>query len=388
MIHVLHVMMWLTNSTGIFFPFWLRLPAILADSASLWVVSRIFARRLDEPSIRWTLLLLAVSPVLILVSGFHGNTDSVVILFVLLSVWFTADRASGAALGAAMCVKVFPLIVLPVLFFYRPGLRRRARFLASAAAVIVVGWSPYLFEQPAAILHQVIGYQSRYGSWGLSWLASHLTFIRDGWNNAFRQKGAYAVMAVITIAAFAVNRSRKKPSAYAQVGCALFFFLAASSGFGVQYLAWLVPWTVGLGIIPVAFFTAASGAFLFLVYNYWSGGFPWYLADSNCVGDFAGHLDYFQALCWFSVIVLVWAAWHRHSSTTLPNLRTRLAASALAVSLVVYPMWKQLRVDVRTWPPAADRAALVSILVSENTPAITRPIPCAYLVAGEFSNAR
>jgi len=253
---------------------------------------------------------------------------------------------------------------------------------------MVVCWSPYLFRDPVAIYHQVIGYQSRYGNWGLSWLASHL--IRDEWNKAFQHKGAYAVLAVIAVAACVVNRSRKKPGVYAQVGAALFFFVATSNGFGVQYLAWLVPWTVGLGIIPVAFFTAASGAFLFLVYNYWSGGLPWYLADSNCVGDFSGHLDYFQALCWFSVIVLAWAAWNRQPPIPLPTLRTRLLLSALSIPLLAYPMWKQIRVDARTWPPSADRAALVSIhasLVSINAAgeirkAATGPIPCASDAAG------
>ena len=53
--------------------------------------------------------------------------------FVLLSVWFTrreggSDWASGAAFGAAMCIKMLPLIVLPVLFFCRPGLRRKSDF--------------------------------------------------------------------------------------------------------------------------------------------------------------------------------------------------------------------------------------------------------------------
>lgn len=280
MIHVLSALTWLAKTTGIFFPFWIRLPAILADAASLWIVYRIFSQRLHEPVIRWALLLLAISPVLILVSGFHGNTDPVVMFFVLLSVWLTQDGfgkgdmtdwASGAAFGAAMCIKILPLIVLPVLFFCRSGIRRRAIFVSSAAAVMLICWSPYLFREPIPIYRQVIGYQSIYGHWGLSWLAYYLTFFRDEWHDALQRYGAWVVLATITAASWAVNRSRSKPAVYTQVGAALFFFLAASNGFGVQYLTWLVPWTVGLGMVPVAFFNLASGAFLLLVYNYWSG---------------------------------------------------------------------------------------------------------------------
>lgn len=198
MIHVLTAMMWLAKTTGIAFPFWLRLPAIVADAASLWIVSRIFVNRLNEPAVRWALFLLAISPTLILVSGFHGNTDPVVMFFVLLSVWITqdgigagdiTDLASGSAFGAAMCIKILPIIVLPVLFFCRPGLRRRAVFLIAAAAVMVVCWSPYLFRDPAAIFNQVIGYQSIYGHWGLSWLFYRLPFFRDEWHDVFQRYG-------------------------------------------------------------------------------------------------------------------------------------------------------------------------------------------------------
>jgi hypothetical protein len=373
MIHALSAMTWLAKATGIFFPFWLRLPAIVADSASLWIVSRIFARRLNEPAIRWALLLLAISPTLILVSGFHGNTDPVVMFFLLLSVWLTQDGigkgdmtdwASGAAFGAAMCIKVLPIIVLPVLFFCRPGLRRRAIFLFAAAAVTVICGSPYLFRNPVEIFAQVIGYRSIYGHWGLSWLAWHLPFFRDSWHDAFQNYGGYVVLIVIAVAAFLVNRSQRGPAVYAQTGAALFFFLAASNGFGVQYLAWLVPWTVGVGIIAVAFFTAASGAFLFLVYNWWSGGFPWYLADSNFVGDFSGHLDYFLTVCWLSVIGLAWAVWKPRPA--LPNIRNRVLLSALAILVFAYPIWTQLHVDARKYPPSVDHAALDSIYADEH----------------------
>jgi hypothetical protein len=374
MIHVLAVMTWLAKTTGIAFPFWLRLPAIVADTASFWIVTRIFSARINERAVRRALLLLAISPTLILVSGFHGNTDPVVMLFVLLSVWITqdhigdgdkADWASGAAFGAAMCVKILPVIVLPALFFYRPGLRRRAIFVAAAVGVTIVCWSPYLFRDPAAIVHQVFGYQSIYGHWGLSWLACQFTWFRDEWHEAFQHYGSFVALGIVAVAAFFVNRSPNKPTVYAQTGAALFFFLSVCAGFGVQYLAWLVPWTVGLGIIPVTFFTLSSGALLLLVYNWWSGGFPWYLADSNYVGDFTPHLDYFLTICWISVIVLAVAVWRRKPG--FPALGIRVACSVLAAAIFVFPMWRQLRtIDARTYAPSTDRAALKAIRAEED----------------------
>jgi hypothetical protein len=366
MIHVLAAMQWLAKTTGIFFPFWLRLPAILADAGSLWVVWRIFAPRFAEPAVRWSLLLMALSPVSILVSGFHGNTDPVVMFFLLLSVWAAGEDTelrSGAAFGAAMCVKVLPLIVLPVLFFYRREWRRRIVFLCSAVIVMLVCWSPYVFRDPGPIFRQVIGYQSLYGHWGLTWIASHMTFFRDSWHDAFQAYGAYLVLGVIAVSAWLVNRSPDRPSPYAQTGAAFFFFLTVTNGFGVQYLAWLAPWTVGVAIVPVTFFALAAGAFLFLAYNYWCGGLPWFLADSNYVGDFSGHLDYFLMLCWISVAVLAGCAW-RKASTPAP--RDRILWSAAAVLVIFFPAWRQVtRVDMRRYPAAADHAALTTIRAHE-----------------------
>ncbi len=366
MIHVLALMSWLAKSTGVFFPFWLRLPAILADLGSLWVLLRIFVPRLSEPLIRWGLLLFAFSPTLILVSGFHGNTDSVVMFCLLVCVWRgERDPEAGAAFGAAMCVKILPIVVLPVLFFSRRDWHRRMIFLASAAAVIVIAWSPYLFRNPADIYRQVVHYSSIYGHWGLTWLAAwHMPFFHDSWHDAFQRWGSYLSLAIITVAAWVLNRKSERPSVYTQIGAAFFFFLAAANGFGVQYLAWLVSWTIGISIIPVVFFAAASGAFLLAVYNFWAGGFPWFLADSNYVGDFVPHLDYLLTLCWISVIVLAAAVWKRRTST--PARGTMLAAAALGIAFIAWPLWNQvLRVDRRTYPAVDDHAALSAIRARE-----------------------
>src|SRR5581483_5809784 len=104
----------------------------------------------------------------------------------------------------------------------------------------------------------------------------------------------------------------------------------------------------------VAFFQLASGTLLSLVYNCWAGGFPWYLADAYYVGDFTGHLDYFQILSWLSVVALVWSScsesgWIPKPPRT-PRLRLRFAQPLLATSLLFYPMAKELRNDARIYP--------------------------------------
>src|SRR5262249_4627353 len=168
-----------------------------------------------------------------------------------------------------------------------------------------------------------------------------------------------------------MNWPESRGSLYAQVGLLFFVFLALSNGFGVQYLAWLVPWTAGAGALPAAAFHLTSGAFLFLVYRSWLGGGPWSLADSNRVGDWLGHLDYFQVLCWASVVALAWAAWRRMRSDVpasavsfgLPARAAPIVAAGIAAALVGYPVVRQLRRE----PAGQERADVERQLLTIRT---------------------
>jgi Flp pilus assembly protein TadD len=377
---VLRAMGWLADTTGIFFPFWLRLPGILADAGSLWLVWRLLGSRVAEPSIRWAALMLAASPVTVLVSGFHGNTDGVMIFFVLLSAYLTetgrSGWAAGAAFGLAMSFKVVPVIAAPVMLLSQPDRWRRVTFLGALLLVLGLGWSPFLFEDPVYVLGKVFGYRSYSGHWGLSFFTSELARLGTGWaflNRTFSELGAYLLLVVIAALSVWMNRSIPRPSLYVQLGMVFFTFLALSNAFGVQYLAWVVQWTAGLGALPAAVFHVTSGAFLFLVYNYWSEGFPWYLADSNRIGDWRGHLDYFQVLCWLSVVFLAWVSWRqmRRGETTslwpfrVPAQVSPLVVVAIAGAFVGFPMARQLRRDATAFERTSPEHALLAIRANQ-----------------------
>lgn len=296
MARALLVMGALADRTGIPFPFWLRLPAILADAVSVWLVWRLISTQACPPLVGraglWAVLLLAAAPVSVMISGYHGNTDPVMIGLVLLSVYLWERRRSaplaGAALGMALNVKAVPLVFLPTLFLYVSGWRR-AVYLAVAAAVVFAGSLPYVLQDPAVIARKVLGYGSYYGHWGLSRILSDVApggGLAAQLNDAFVANGRYVALGLPAIAALAMNtphllRRTVRPPLYVQLGVVAALFLAVTPGFGVQYLAWLVPWVPAAGALATIAFFSATGLFLFLVYDYWSGGFPWYTADAR-----------------------------------------------------------------------------------------------------------
>ena len=70
-------------------------------------------------------------------------------------------------------------------------------------------------------------------------------------------------------------RPRPFPNAlFVRAGFIIFLFLSVAPGFGVQYLAWLVPWVVARGVRPTAIFYLAGALFLLAYYTPAGGGFP------------------------------------------------------------------------------------------------------------------
>ena len=116
---------WLAATTGAPFGLLLRAPFALLDLGSAWLLMRLFS---DSPYRYAVLAGYWLSPVAILFSAYHGNTDSAIAFFVLLSM-LAATRgrvlAAGAALGVGLWIKLPALIAAPALFFCLPAWRDR-----------------------------------------------------------------------------------------------------------------------------------------------------------------------------------------------------------------------------------------------------------------------
>ena len=107
------------EKNGITFPFLLRLPGIVADFV---VVCALLASKKREPIgiPTWALCLLAVSPVSLMVSGFHGNTDSIMVMFLVLAACQCVRNqpiSCGIFLALSCQIKIVPLLCLPVFLF-------------------------------------------------------------------------------------------------------------------------------------------------------------------------------------------------------------------------------------------------------------------------------
>jgi hypothetical protein len=275
MIHVLKALGFLTDISGVPFRFWLRLLPTLADIGSVLLVSSFLENRKERFLV---LLALALSPISIIINGYHGNTDGLMIAFVVLSIYLTQCQKSillgGVAFGMACSVKVVPVLFVPALIVYLPDFRSRVKFSVAAVGFFLVSSLPYIAQEPITIVKSLFGYGSIYGSWGFSQLLAIFSAVQYA-HQPYEPLGIHGVVASIlkyltlllicTVSVW-MNFRKTRPSLLTQCGTVMSLFLFLTPGFGPQYLVWLVPFVAALGFRAALACYCVGG--LYLAYKY------------------------------------------------------------------------------------------------------------------------
>jgi hypothetical protein len=155
------------------FPFFLKLPGILASFGS--VLALLWLQRRFPRIPTYGLILFAASPIAFMIDGFHGNFDSILV-FLLLGAACTcvSERPSwlacAALLALAAQVKVVALLVAPAFAFFWLNRGRGIHFIVVTGLAILAGWLPGLLAAPLPFLKNVVGYGSVWGVWGVTYL--------------------------------------------------------------------------------------------------------------------------------------------------------------------------------------------------------------------------
>ena len=288
----------LSESSGIPFAVLLRAPIAAVDLGSVFLLARL----LRESRYRWLAAgLYAIQPVAIVLSAYHGNTDSAIAFFLLLAAT-SAVRGqairTGVALGASLWIKLPGLLALPALLLSFP--RWRDRFACGAAVVVtgVATCAPMIALDPRLLYQRVFGYRGQFlhttagePIWGPLGLLGLFFDLGDGIRAFAIETGRiwfeYDTF-VVLVPVLALAWLRRGERTATGIGKTLAACYAVTYGFSTrwafQYLAWSAPFWLLSG--PV-FFTGAtllSGAYLYGLYAWLCGDLllrgPW---------DFVGH---------------------------------------------------------------------------------------------------
>ncbi len=157
--------------TGLRFPVVFKLVPIAADALCLVLLWKIWRRRSAHPAAPLAAVaIFSFSPDAILVSAYHGNHDPLVGLFVLAACYFIEEKASfglaGAALAAAINVKLIPLLLVPVFLANIRRWRDAARF-AGGLSLGAIPFIPVVLRVGPSFYRNAIAYNSNFDNWGI-----------------------------------------------------------------------------------------------------------------------------------------------------------------------------------------------------------------------------
>jgi len=279
----------IAKNCGVTFPFLLRLPGIIADFLVVLVLLRVTG---DYKYRTAWLVLFALSPVSFMVSGYHGNVDPVLVLFLVLAAWMCMKNqplACGLFLGLACNVKIVGILLAPVFFFYWLHRGHALRLTAIIIVTCLAGWYEPLTEYPGLFIKNVFGYSSYWGSWGFTYwlratgLPQFQSFI---WANmAPAQHLAVTILkclVILGILALAwLRRSTPNSGIFTTLAYVWAVFFIFSPGVGAQYMIWLAPFVFIASPAWYLALTIASTAFMFVFYNTISHGMPWNVGFST-----------------------------------------------------------------------------------------------------------
>ncbi|HEU0209974.1 MAG TPA: glycosyltransferase 87 family protein [Candidatus Udaeobacter sp.] len=276
---------------GLTFPFLVRVPGIIADFVSVLVVLAI-VRSSDFKVPAWIIYLFALSPVSLMVTGFHGNTDPIMVLFFILAVYMAfKERAVACGLFFALSchIKIVPLLFLPILVFFWMARGSFLQFSLAFAASMLSLWCYPLLAFPSLFVKNVLSYGSFWGLWGITYwlrLTGWSQFARVTFHHFSEAQVIVATLLKLLIIAAIILIGWRRRNGSAEtlchsIGYAWIIFFVFSPGVCAQYMVWLAPFVLLLSSTLYNWLTLASALFLFFFYNTIADRFPWYLGISG-----------------------------------------------------------------------------------------------------------
>ena len=286
--------------------FLIRVPASVADVATALIVFELITRRRSLTEATVAGAVVAFSPVLFVISGFHGNTDPVFVMFALLSAYLVVrDRPfwAGVSAAIALSIKLVPVVALPVIA--AALLRDRRRLTAATIgflAVLVPLWGPVIALQWTGFKRNVLDYEGllpQESRWGIVDFARHAHI--PGLVDLLVGPGRLAALAISAfLPAFLVLKRRDAVAL--GVGLSLALFLLLTTNFGTQYLAWAAASVLLLDVWAGAAYNVTAGVLVVVTYTHWTNGFPWNQADAKQLTPFQERLGW---LTWTVLLTCV-----------------------------------------------------------------------------------
>ena len=194
-------------------------------------------------------LRYAVNPIAVFVSAYHGQFDSVVLLFILLAVSAVSYSAwkTGIWMGLAILTKSWPVLALPSILISFHSMRKKILilFLVVLISSIGVGLYALVFKSDVTLILSIaLSYNRGVGVWGYTYFLHLVSILKQELEFIFSwtiKNGRFLTLIGLVFVWFWRAR-HETPSA--GILTILVSFLALTHAFAIQYLVWLIPFAI------------------------------------------------------------------------------------------------------------------------------------------------
>jgi Gpi18-like mannosyltransferase len=284
--------------SGIPFGILLRAPFALLDAGTMLLLLKLLRdnrHRFAIAACYW------LHPLAMIFSAYHGNIDSAVAFFLVLTLYLISKNrtiGAGAAIGASLWVKLPGVLAIPVFFFALEGWRKRLLFLAAIGIVGISTYIPALLKDPAIVYKNVFGYEGQViktttniRAWGTQNLFAPFIFRLPAESREkvtkpitwlLIESGSISLALIVILSWLRRHRNGIDQTA-ANIAACYTILYGFSNFWSFQYFAWSIPFWF---FAPPAFLigaTALSTGYIYSLYSFLCGNF-WLLGK----WDFAG----------------------------------------------------------------------------------------------------
>jgi hypothetical protein len=186
--------------------------------------------------------LYAFNPVSLLVTCFHGQFDSLPVFLILLCVYLIQKRRKTIPLlilSFAITLKTWPvLFCIPLFRLMKTKFTIRyiisSLTLLSIFPILCTAFYTFFFHaNPLLIAKVVISYGGVVTIWGLS----KGLFLLIGKNKIL----FFVLKLLFVVILFVFQIRNKEKSVFTQIYFAMVLFFVITTGFGIQYFYWIIP---------------------------------------------------------------------------------------------------------------------------------------------------
>lgn len=247
------VSLWLSSVSNLPFQFLIKLPIILGDLI-ICILIYLLVLQNDKRKAVLSSFLYAINPVSILITGFHGQFDTLAILFIIFSIYYYKSKiklVSPLFLSLAIALKGFPILLVPFFaYYFGRNIKDKIIFSVLTILPVLLIILPFLFVDYPSIKSGLFSYSgvTDYGWLSIIrekvWLEKSIIFATLPFVNRLLTFSKLVFLSIYGLCLFYNFKKIKNPSLPLLTALTFCLFLSLYGGISSQYLVWIVPFLI------------------------------------------------------------------------------------------------------------------------------------------------